>query len=100
MQANVLSRKLAALKIKRSEKQPSSVRGYYTFSAGFYVERYEDGTGELIIGWRNSRGKSDEDTLPMWSQATNMPILIDTVRGLGFEVLSIGNARAVIKLVR
>jgi len=100
MKANVLSRKLAALKIQRSTKQPSCVRGYYTFSGGFYVEQYEDEEGVLIIGWRNSRAKADEDVLPFMSKAVNMPILIEAVRGLGFEVLHLGNDRAVIKAVQ
>ena len=100
MKANVLSRKLADLRIARSTKQPSSVRGYFTFSSGFYVERYEDEDGLLIIGWRNSRARADEDVPAFMSKAVNMPILIEAVRGLGFEVLSLSNDRAVIKAVQ
>lgn len=100
MKANVLSRKLAALRIQRSTKQPSCVRGYFTFSGGFYVEQYEDEEGVLIIGWRNSRARADEDVVPFMSKAVNMPILIEAVRGLGFEVLRLGNDRAVIRAVK
>ena len=70
----------------RSEKNPSSVRGYYTFRSGFLVEAIEDMPNTLMVRWRHSSWNRE---LSDRKEQEQFPRIIEALETMGLEVSAV-----------